>query len=83
MQSVDLTVDPAGRLVQGVFDRWTDANPQKQFRLQPFGAYPSQYRSFAGFRVPTHVEAGNNFGTDGYFPFFIADVTDLRFVPRP
>jgi hypothetical protein len=25
------------------------------------------------------VEAGNHFGTEDYFPFFIADVTEFRF----
>jgi hypothetical protein len=33
----------------------------------------------AGFTVPTHVEAGDHFGTDSYFPFFIADVLDLQY----
>jgi hypothetical protein len=32
-----------------------------------------------GFRLPTHVEAGNHFGTDHYFPFFVADVRDVAF----
>ena len=27
--------------------------------------------------MPTHVEAGNNFGTEEYFPFFIADVHEV------
>jgi hypothetical protein len=34
---------------------------------------------FAGVTVATHVEAGNHFGTAAYFPFFIADVSDVRF----
>lgn len=73
-QAVDVTVDEAGRPVKVVFQRWSDANPQKRYRLQPFGGYLSAYRSFGGFTVPTHVEAGNQFGTTDYFPFFIVDV---------
>jgi hypothetical protein len=32
-----------------------------------------------GLALPFHVEAGNMFGTGDYFPFFIADVTEIRF----
>ena len=34
------------------------------------------------FRLPTRVEAGNQFGTEAFFPFFIAEVTAVRF-PSP
>lgn len=59
--------------------RWSNANPEKQHRLQPFGGYLSEFRTFDGFRLPTHVEAGNHFETDQYFPFFVADVTSVEF----
>ena len=81
-QSVGVTVDEDGRPTQVKFPRWTNANPEKVYRLQPFGGHLSEFRSFDGFTLPTHVEAGNNFGTGDYFPFFIADVHDLRF-PMP
>lgn len=81
-QSVDVTVDAEGRMVKVVFPRWTDANADRTFRLQPFGGYLSEFRDFDGFRLPTHVEAGNQFGTDAYFPFFIVDVTAVTF-PSP
>jgi hypothetical protein len=81
LQSVDLTVAPDGQPVQVRFERWSNANPEKVHRLQPFGGTFSKFREFAGFRLPTHVEAGNFFGTDQYFPFFVADVTDINF-PR-
>ena len=61
------------------FERWSNANPEKQHRLQPFGGYLSEFRYFDGFRLPTHVEAGNHFATDQYFPFFVADVTAVEF----
>lgn len=81
-QSVDVTLAEDGQPVQVAFARWSNANPQKVFRLQPFGGFLSEYREFKGFRLPTHVEAGNNFGSDEYFPFFVADVTDVEF-PDP
>lgn len=81
-QSVDVTVAPDGMPTQISFERWSNANPQKQHRLQPFGGYLSEFRSFDGFRLPTHVEAGNHFGTEHYFPFFIADIMDVEFPPH-
>ena len=78
-QSVDLTVVADGQPTQVCFERWSNANPEKQHRLQPFGGYLSEFRYFGGFRLPTHVEAGNHFATDQYFPFFVADVTAVEF----
>ena len=79
LQSVDITVAPDGRPIQVSFERWSNANPEKQRRLQPFGGYLSEFKEFSGFRLPTHVEAGNGFGTDQYFPFFVVNVTDIDF----
>lgn len=81
-QSVDVTVDSEGRSVRVEFLRWTNANPEKTYRLQPFGGDLSEHREFQGFRVPTHVEAGNQFGTAAYFPFFVADVSSVRYPAR-
>jgi hypothetical protein len=78
-QSVDLSVAADGQPTQVSFERWSNANAQKQHRLQPFGGYLSGFRCFGGFRLPTHVEAGNHFATDQYFPFFVADVTAVEF----
>lgn len=78
-QAVDVTIDNEGRATAVSFMRWSNANPEKTFQLQPFGGYLSEFRWFGGFRLPTHVEAGNFFGTGAYFPFFIADVTAIEF----
>lgn len=78
-QSVDVTVAPDGQPVRVCFQRWSNANPQKRYRLQAFGGHLSHYRSFAGFRLPTRVAAGNHFGSDDYFPFFQADVKYIEF----
>lgn len=81
VQSVDVTVGADGRPTAVVFPRWSDANPEGVFRVQPFGGTLSEFRTFQGFRLPTRVEAGNGFGTEAYHPFFIAEVTEIRF-PR-
>jgi hypothetical protein len=78
-QSVDVTVAPDGQPIKVCFERWSNANPEKQHRLQPFGGCLSEFKEFSGFRLPTHVEAGNWFGTDQYFPFFAVDVNDVDF----
>ncbi len=78
-QTVDVTVDAVGRPVIVQFQRWSNANPDGIHRLQSFGGYLSDFQEVQGFRVPMHVEAGNHFGTDRYFPFFIADVSEIRF----
>lgn len=78
-QAVDVTVDPRGRPVHASFQRWSDANPERVHRLQPFGGYVSDFRDVGGYRLPFRVEAGNMFGMDAYFPFFRADVSDIRF----
>jgi hypothetical protein len=79
VQAVDLTVEVQGRPVTVQFQRWSNANADKTYRLQPYGGQLSEYRTFAGVTVATRVEAGNHFGTAAYFPFFIADVSDVRF----
>ncbi|APE29632.1 hypothetical protein BOX17_00875 [Halomonas aestuarii] len=78
-QAIDVRVAVDGQPTQVCFERWSNANPDKAYRLQPFGGHLSAYRTFAGFRLPTHVEAGNGFGTDRYFPFFVVNVTDIDF----
>ncbi len=78
-QVIDITLDPEGRPVEVTFQRWSNANPDKEHRLQPFGAVMSDFREVGGYRLPFRVEAGNLFGTADYFPFFIAEVTDIRF----
>jgi hypothetical protein len=80
-QAVDLRVDADGRPVQVSFQRWSNANPDREYRWQPFGGHLSEFRDFDGFRLPTRIEAGNFFGTDDYFPFFMVDVLDVEF-PR-
>lgn len=78
-QAVDLTLDASGQPVAVKFQRWSNANPEGIHRLQPFGGYLSDFQEVQGFRLPMHIEAGNFFGTNDYFPFFIADVSKVQF----
>lgn len=81
-QAVDLRVAADGQLTEVVFARWTNANPGRVWREQPFGGRLSDWREVQGFRVPFHVEAGNFWGTPEAFVFYAVDLLDLRF-PGP
>lgn len=78
-QPVEVHVDDRGAPTRIVFPRWSDANPQKQFQIQPFGGDLSDYRTFEGFTVPTVVHAGNFYGTADYFPFYQVRVTSVTY----
>lgn len=56
-QAVDVTVDDDGRPVVASFQRWSNANPDKVHRLQPFGASISDFREVGGYRLPFRVAA--------------------------
>ena len=79
-QAVDIQVDAEGRPGTVQFMRWSDANPEREHRLQPFGGQLSDFREVQGFRIPFKVEAGNMFGTEQHFIFFRARVTKVRFL---
>jgi hypothetical protein len=79
VQTVEVTVADDGRPTMIVIPRWSDANSEKTYQLQPFGGFLSEFRDFDGYRLPTHVEGGNFIGTEAYFPFYKAQVHDLRF----
>lgn len=80
-QAVDITVDDDGAPVTVIIQRWSNENPDKEYREQPFGGELSGFRQFDGYRLPTRVLGGNHFGTIDYFPFFKADVTGVSFPP--
>lgn len=79
---VGLTIDEDGAPVMVAFDRWTNANVEKEYRWQRFGGHLSQPQRFGGITIPTRVVAGNHFGTDAYFPFYDATVTKADFLPE-
>jgi hypothetical protein len=78
-QPVEITVAPDGRPLRVVLPRWSNANPEKAWRLQPFGGDLADFREFEGYRLPATVDGGNLIGTEDYFPFFKARVSRIRF----
>ena len=78
-QTVDVSVAEDGQPVMVVIPRWSNANPEKTYQVQPFGGFLSEFREFDGFRIPTRVEGGNFIGTVDYFPFYKAEVESVRF----
>ncbi len=81
-QRVAITVTDTGQPSRVVIQRWSNENKERTFREQPFGGNLSGFKEVDGYRLPTRVEGGNHFGTDDYFPFYKADVTDISF-PTP
>jgi len=80
--AVDIKLDVGGCPLEACFQRWSNANLDKVYRYQPFGAYLSDFKEFEGITLPTHVEAGNLFGTPEYFPFYKIDVEALQWLDR-
>ena len=77
--AIDLTLAGTGRVVALSTMRWTDANPEKTFALQPFGGTVHGEATFEGFTIPTSVRIGNHFGSEDYHPFFQAEITRARY----
>ncbi|MHA6731662.1 DUF6544 family protein [Devosia sp. A369] len=80
IEPVDMTLGPDGRVLEVVTMRWSDANPEKIFRLQPFGGTMEAESTFEGFTIPSVVKVGNHFGTDEYLPFFQAQITAAEYL---
>jgi len=78
VQTVDIFINKRGQPAHVIIPRWSDANPDNIYQLQPFGGYLSVFKEFEGYRLPTHVEGGNFIGTGRYFPFYIADVEEIN-----
>jgi hypothetical protein len=76
---VELTVAPDGRPTAVLLMRWSRENPERVWRLQPFGGTIGAMRQAGGYRVAAAVDGGNGFGTEDYFPFYKARVTAVRF----
>ena len=78
--SLDLTLASDGRVTEVVGERWSNANPQKRFRLQPFGGTVEQEAKFGGFTIPSRVKVGNHYGTPDYLPFYQVELTSARYL---
>lgn len=76
---MQIKLDAQGNLTEVWAMRWSDANPDKTYRLQPFGGRMLEMGVFGGFTVPVRVELGNLWGTPDYAPFFLATITAARY----
>ena len=79
VEPMQITLDAAGNPVEVWALRWTDANPERVHRLQPFGGRMLEMARHQGFLVPSQVELGNMWGTPDYAPFFLATITTAEF----
>ena len=59
--------------------RWSDANPERQYRLHPFGGRMLEMGRQGGFVIRVQVELGNMYGTPEYASFFVATVARAEF----
>ncbi len=79
LEPMQITFDAEGNPVEVWALRWTDANPEKVFRLQPFGGRMLEMARHQGFLIPARVELGNMWGTPDYAPFFHATISGAEF----
>ncbi len=79
VEPIHLTLDAAGRILEMTTLRWSDANPDRIHRLQPFGGRTLTHETHQGFTIPTAMEIGNLYGTPKYAPFFRARLTRVEY----
>jgi hypothetical protein len=77
---LELTLASDGALREVVGERWSNANPDQIFRLQPFGGTIEAEASWEGYTIPAVLKVGNHYGTPDYLPFFQATVTRARYL---
>ncbi len=72
IEPMQLTLDAAGNPAEVQALRWSDADPEREYRLQPFGGRVLKTERIGGFVIPIRVEMGNHYGTPDFAPFFRA-----------
>lgn len=79
-ESVTVTVDPDGRLVELRMQRWGNVGVDSHQRL-PYGFRVLAESTFGGCTIPTGLEGGWWYGTDRYDPARASrfSITDARF----
>jgi hypothetical protein len=77
---LEMTLAPDGAIREIMGQRWSDANPDKTFRLQPFGGTLEAEGSFEGYTIPVRLRIGNHYGTNDYLPFFQAEISRARYL---
>ena len=79
LEPMQISFDAEGNPLKVWALRWTDANPERVHRLQPFGGRMLEMAQHQGFLIPARVELGNMWGTPDYTPFFLATITSAAF----
>ncbi len=74
-----LTLGANGLVREIVGQRWSNANSDGTFKLQPFGGNITAERTFEGYTIPSRLEVGNHFGTSAFLPFFQAEIVSAAF----
>ncbi len=80
IEPVDLILNAEGGVLEVTTMRWSDVNPEKTFRLQRFGGTVEAEVMFGGFTIPSKLKVGNHYGTDGYLPFFQAQISSAEYL---
>ena len=78
--AVELTLNADGSVKEIIGQRWSNANPDNVFRLQPFGGTIEGERTFSGYTIPSRLAVGNHFRTGAFLAFFQAEVTSATFL---
>jgi hypothetical protein len=78
--TLELRLAANGAVQEVVGQRWSNANAEKRFQLQPFGGTVAGEATFGGYTIPAQLNVGNHYGTDEYLPFFQAEVVSARFL---
>ncbi len=74
-----LTFSADGAVREVVGQRWSNANSEQRFQLQPFGGRFIAEATFQGLTIPVQISAGNHYGTEAYLPFFQARISSAKY----
>jgi hypothetical protein len=77
---IEMILAPSGAIREIVGQRWTNANPERVFRLQPFGGTVEREITSGGYTIPGKLSIGNHYGTEEYLPFFQAEITSAVYL---
>ena len=77
---VTMTFDENGALRKVALPRWSNVNPEKEFRYMPFeGTGFSDEKNFGGITIPTRFQAGWHPEDGDFAPFFFAVIEIMEY----